>query len=440
MKKSFLTLLFLSLVVLAEDHVWEIADGYKLSYSADVRARWEAFDRAVINPDIPADTHPAMQYLRVRTRAWLALDIMDSLTINMRLNNRIHKVSSSPTDPNDQDADTWECPDEVILDLANVIYRFNDSVSLTLGRQTVVFGNGMIFSEGTPFDQGRTTYNDGIMLKIDEKDFYSLSLFVLYDEWKDRTVFINDRNRRLRSNDTLTAGGYFNIKCTDWLSLDLYHIFQHIDDKHSRIDERNFAADTSANIFTDGFLVRLTPLSWLDYSLEAAVESGKDAEDDRLLAYMVDSRLNFKAPEDTFAKPVFGLEYTFFSGDKPGTDKSEGWIPVFSQCPLWGEELIPIMIDGNWTNLHSFRAALSGKPADQVSVELAATKYIADENSGLTRSNDGNDIGTLLSAMAAYKLNDNLSFLFQLSHFNPGDYFGNGHKSFWGRFEVLLTF
>ena len=444
MKKLLLSLLVLSLAVIGAEnddkHVIELAEGYKLSYGADIRARWEAFDRAVLNPDIPADTHPAMQYLRVRTRAWLALDIYDSLTINLRLNNRFHKVSSSPADPNDQDAGTWEFPDEVILDLANVVYRFNENISLTLGRQTVMFGNGMIFAEGTPFDQGRGSYNDGAVLKIEEKDFYSLSVFVLYDEWKDRTVFINDRNRRLRSNDTLTAGGYFTIICTDWLSLDLYKIFQYIHDKHPLVAERNFAADTSATIFTEGILARFTPLNFLEYSLEAAYQSGKDDRKDHLQAYMVDTRLNLKAPEDTFAKPVFGLEYTFFSGDKPGSNKYEGWIPVFSQCPLWSEELIPIMIDGNWTNLHSFRASLSGAPLPSTNVIFAATKYIADEMSGLNRSNDGNDMGTLLSAEAAYKFNDHLSFLFQLSHFNPGDYFANGHKSFWGRFEVLYTF
>lgn len=445
MKKALASLILLAAMTTLMAHAIptsiKLGDNLTLRYGADMRARWEAFDRTVPAPDGTNDNYPPNQYLRVRTRAWIALDLDDNFTFNLRLANRLHKVSSSPSNPNDMDSATWEAPDEIILDQANIVFKnlFDKHLEITLGRQSVHFANGMIFSDTTPFDQGRSTYTDGITFKYTD-EVNTLSVFTFYDRWKDHAVFINDQNRRLRSGDVFTAGAYWTRKLNEAFNVDLYYVFNDIDDEHPFAAERFHDADTSASIHTIGARAFGKPVELIDYSLEFAQQLGRDAQNDRIEAHMLDARLNVHLDDYLPAKPVFGLNFTQFSGDKPGTGTNEGWTPLHSQCPLWGDELIPILINGNWTNLNSFRTTLTTTPWEDTKLTFFATKYIADEDGGFARSNNGSDFGTLLGASASYKLNKHVQFLFQISHFKPGDYFANGHDSFWGRFEVTLAF
>lgn len=442
-KLSLLVVCLTALFALAEANV-KLDDDLTLKLGADVRARWEGFDGEVVNPDVnTGDT----QYLRVRTRVWAALDLAELMTLNIRLGNRIHHVSTSPADPNNRDGATWEFPDEVYLDQLNVVFHKLgiEGLSLTLGRQQLGFGNGMIWADPTPFDQGRSAYTDGVSLKY-KTETDSITGFITYDTWKDRLVFINDQNRRLRSGDVFSAGTYWTHHFRQEFNIDLYYIFQDVDDRHPLQAERCHNADASTSLHTVGIRLFGSPLDWLDYSLEAAQQAGRDAEGDDNKGKMLDARLNFHLSELMLAsmKPVLGFEYTHFSGDKPGTDDQEGWNPLMSQCPLWQEELIPILLNGNWTNLNLFKSDLSVKPLDNLRFTLGATGLFADEpdavNGNFTSTGSGNFLGWLVSTSGSYKFSERMSFLAQLSRFSPGDYFGNGHGSYWGRFEILLTF
>ncbi len=386
-----------------------------------------------------------MQYLRVRTRAWMALDLADSLTLNLRLVNRIHKVSSSFSDPNDQGTSTWKFPDEVIIDNFNIVLKdfLSEGFSLTLGRQSLAFGNGLIISEGTPFDQGRSVYMDGLSLRYqDEVD--KVTVFFFYDEWKDRTVFINDQNRRLRVGDTFTAGAYWTHVFSPAWNLDLYYVFNDVDDKHPTVADRYHDADCSTSLHTaGGRLFGRFQEDW-EYSLEMAKQGGRNAQGGRNEGWLLDARLKYYLSESLPWDPSLGCNYTHYSGDKPGSRHNEGWNSLLSQAPLWQEELIPILINGNWTNLNIFRGDLTLNPLDKLRVVLASTAYYADEPDAVigaqTRSGSGNYMGLLLSACASYKLNEHFNFVFQFSRFNPGDYYTNGHHSNWGRFEITATF
>ncbi len=427
------------------EHSIALSEDINLRLGGDIRARWEGFDRTVLAPDGMPDNYPPLQYLRVRTRAWMALDLGDSLSINLRLVNRVHKVSSSPSDPNDQDSATWEFPDEVIIENFNVVLKnfISEAFSLTLGRQNLGFANGLIISEGTPFDQGRSVYMDGASLRYkDEND--TVTVFMFYDEWKDRTVFINDQNRRLRVGDTFTAGTYWTHSFSAACNFDLYYVFNDVDDKHPTVQERYHDADSSTSLHTVGGRLFGRPLEDLDYSLEIAKQGGRNASGGRNEGLLIDARLKYYLDTAIPWEPSLGCNYTHYSGDKSGSKHSEGWNSLLSQAPLWQEELIPILTNGNWTNMNIFRGDLTVNPLPDVKLVLASTAYFADEPSAVVgtqvRSGSGNYMGLLLSACASYKFNDNFNFVCQFSRFKPGDYYANGHDSNWGRLEVTMTF
>ncbi len=418
-----------------------LSDDCNLRVGADMRTRWEFFDRTVVTPDAADKTHPANQYLRIRTRAWMAFDVGEALTLNARFANRVHFVASSSSKPNNTGAATWKFPDEVYVDALNAVYRFFDKdaeqqLTLTVGRQSFSFGNGLIISDPTPFDQGRSAYTDGLRLEYAD-DASKVSLFVTYDSWKDRNVFINDCNRRLRSGDVFTAGIYGTRKVSDELNFDVYYIFNDVKDRQPWEAERNHPADANASIHTFGARLFGTLCQAADYSLEAAQQGGRNAVGGANNGHLIDARVGFHLPFLEDINPILKFEFTQFSGDKESSRRNEGKIPLPSQAPLWGDELLPIMFNGNWTNLNLYRTALETTPFTNTTVSLAATGCHTDRGTG---SGDGRHIGTLLSAPAGYKFNSHLSFLAQLSHFVAANAFVNGHDSFWGRLEVTLSF
>jgi len=89
----------------------EYAEGKYLTIGADMRIRLTHVDRNVIWPEEPpaaALNGPALEWLRVRTRLMLGLDLWDGATLNARLTNRVHNVSSHFYDPNDFGPETWQ--------------------------------------------------------------------------------------------------------------------------------------------------------------------------------------------------------------------------------------------------------------------------------------------------------------------------------------------
>lgn len=433
MKRFSYALILLFGSLLFAEYSVELTDDYHLRLGADNRARWEFFDRTVPAPN--GHSGPANQYLRLRTRAWIAFDMADTLTLNLRLSNRVHFVSSSPANPNNQGTSTWKFPDEVYVDALNAVYKPNDNITLTIGRQMLSFGNGMIVADPTPFDQGRSAYTDGIAFKYSD-DNNVISLFSTYDTWKDHNVLLNDQNRALRSGDVFTTGVYWTHSCNQFLNFDAYYFFNDVNDRHPETAERNHPANCSDSLHTIGVRGFGKTDELCDYSLELAGQFGRNAEHHANSGKMADARFNLHLPWLTDINPVFGQEYTYFSGDKDNTHRNEGWVPLLAQAPLWGEELLAIMLNGNWTNLHLCKASLDITPIENVKTGISLTECYTDESKG----HGGHHMGLLTSGNLGYKFNKNLSFNFQLSYFSAGNVYDNGHNSVWGRFETVISF
>jgi hypothetical protein len=151
---------------------------------------------------------------------------------------------------------------------------------------------------------------------------------------------------------------------------------------------------------------------------------------------MADARLNFHLPVFEEIKPVLGFEFVHFSGDKQGSKDSRGWNSLLSKAPLWTEELMPILLNGNWTNLNGFHNTLRFTPYKDISVLFDITDYRLDEQQDMS----GKHLGLLFSTSLGYKYSDNLSFAFQYAHFRPGNAYNNGHNSNWGRLEATVSF
>ncbi len=448
MKKvvCLLCVLAAAMAARAEMVLLQLEDGITLRAAADVRARYEGFGMAATNPDAPGTRGSRMEYLRVRSRVALGLD-MKPFSLNLRLGNRVHYVTTSPARPNNNGAGTWEFPDEVFVDAANVVVQLpcgDGKLSLTLGRQDLALGNGMIMSEGTPFDQGRSVYHDGAVARLSLDDSLKMTFFAFYDRRRDGMVFINDRNRDLRSGDIFTAGAYATM---DYLSglciVDAYYMFNDLDDTRPLTAERAHAADASVDLHTVGARAFSKGLGVCDYSLEAAQQFGRGPDGEELAGTMVDGRLMFHLAKESDFDPQLNLELTHLSGDDARGGRNRAWNPLMSQCPLWGEELMPILLNGTWSNLNIARANFTCKLTKECSLSLYAMDYYADDRDGsiggAACTGGGSHVGLLAGTMVGWKITDNFSCQGWLSHFMAGDYYANGHDSNWFRLELTMA-
>ncbi|MCF7853167.1 MAG: alginate export family protein [Candidatus Pacebacteria bacterium] len=439
------------------EYTWEYSERVKCQVGGDVRLRLTHFDRNVVSPEwgrpiFGTEDGPALEYIRVRERLWGCVDIDENKHLRIRLVNRWHHFSSNiGPDNNPDDGSSWRFPDEVIIDQLNlgIDNIFGSNWSLTIGRQDVMLGNGMIVLEGTPYDTGRTIYFDGVMATY-AKGKNEVKLFGFYNDYKDKTVFINDQNRRLRRGDTWLAGVYWTHKMNSCFNSDLYYMFIDIDDDRPNTAERNHPADENAQLDIIGARVFGSLNPQVDYSLEVAKQRGERMENADFTGIMADARLRLKAKEGTPLAPSLDLEYTYFSGNDPDSnDEFEGWHPAFAEYPIWRDELVPIMLNGNWTNLSQYRAGLNLNLYDSEKVGVrfsgAWAVLLADYGDqalvNAPGGGGGDNIGHLCSGFLDVALKDySTNISLQASHFEPGNYWLDGQASEWLRFEMVYTF
>lgn len=435
---------------------YEYSEGKKVKIGADIRLRLTHWDDDVLFMGAnPATVDTPYEYLRNRTRIWANVDVTDDIQFNARLVNRFHHFSSRPGD-NNTGAGTWQFPDEVIVDQLNFkISNFlTDGLTLTLGRQDMILGNGMIMLEGTPYDQGRTIYFDGISARYQtERD--TITAFVFYNDYKDKTVFINDQNRPLRGGDIFTTGLYWTHKINSTFNTDLYYIYADVDDDRDDFtDQPNHNADQNAVLHTYGGRLFGDLTESVGYSMEVALEDGEDAGTADFSGMFADARLSFKLGNDVPLKPVLNLEYTFFSGDDPDSaDEYEGWEPLFAEYPIWREELIPITLWGRYSNMSQYRSELVLQLAQNVKLTTAYA-YLQAQNGDLpiftapnangqvgTYGGDGESMGHLVSGFLDIVVNKHLNFSLEAATFYPGNYWGDeGQTCDWFRFQAIYSF
>jgi hypothetical protein len=293
----------------------------------------------------------------------------------------------------------------------------------------------MIFLEGTPYDAGRTIYFDGLTLRY-KTEADDLALFAYYSKHKDTAVFINDQNRALRRGDIFTAGTYWTHHFSKEFNTDLYYIYTKVND-----DDVNSGGNSNAYVNTVGGRVFGAPHDLMLYSVEYAREYGESSRGMDFTGSLFDGRLTLLTPEDVIFDPTLMLQFTSLSGDDPSsTDEFEGWDPIYAQYPIFREELLPIMLRDNWTNLDQYRAQLVLHLTEKMTFTGAYAYLSADYGEAAPGFGGGDSIGQLLSGFLDIKLTRNLSVAFEAAAFMPSSYWVDGHNCEWLRFQTVYRF
>lgn len=310
-------------------------------------------------------------------------------------------------------------------------------LTLTLGRQNIILGEGFVVLEGHPLDGSRTIYFNAIRADYALGKHHNLTSFVSYQPETDNMLPVfNDQDQGLIEQPMFGLGFYYTGSFNK-SKLEAYFIYKKVESTDFR--------PIQSSINTLG--VRLTrPLaSRFALTAEAAYQFGKYGDQNRgaLGGY---AHLDYTFSEESRILKQFTLGAIYLSGDDPGTPKMEGWDPVFSRWPKWSESYIYVLIKENgvayWSNLNSVYLSVLGNLTQNIKLKLTYHRLGAMERAsegfpgGL-----GKNRGGLLIARMDMNINKQTSAHFIWENFKPGNfYFDGADTSNWLRFEVMFRF
>jgi len=407
-----------------------------LKWGADLRLREDYHvNNTTLNKEV---ANHETAYQRYRLRWWSTLTPVKDVDLNLGINWRGRHYNKPD---NVQDFDQGE----VLWETLNVKWSHiaGSPLSVTAGRQNLLFGDGWLVIEGNPLDGSRTVFFDAVRLTYDfapTKTTFDL-VYIDQNHEGDRLVKpIKNLHRNVIEQDERGLIFYVANKAIPKTQLDGYFIY-----KHDLLQPvRN---SSEGEIYTFGGRVAQDLTDHWQYRVEGAHQFGYKL-DRTLRAFGVNSRVTYQF-KDKQSRQTY-LHYEFLSGDDPdtpGTD--EAFDPLWGRWTTWNEIIYNAYSletrVGHYTNLHRVGPGWSCKPLEKLDVTADYLFLFADENTYRSRagfSENGRFRGQLLRMVAAYKFNAHVTARVLTEFFFPGNYytdFRNDPATFL-RGEIFLTF
>lgn len=399
---------------------------FKFEFSE--RFRFTGWDNAV---SLDEDRPDGNAFTRHRTSLGLTWTPNANIQVGVKLTNEFRFYLA----PKHRDFEIHELVfDQLYLKWKNI---GGIPLTLTLGRQNIILGEGFVVLEGHPLDGSRTIYFNAIRADYAFGKNHKLTSFLSHQPiYDDYLMVINDQDQRLIENPMYGFGLYYTGRFGR-SKLETYFIHKTVNGNDDRID-----GDT---IHTLG--ARLTqPLAKrLSLTAETALQLGKYGNEDRgaLGGY---AHLDYKFAEESSILKQFTLGGIYLSGDDPSTPKMEGWDPVFSRWPKWSESYIYTLVKENgvgyWSNFRSFYLSLLGNLTKNVKLKLTYHRLGAMERAKeVFPGGSGKNRGGLFIARMDMKINKHTTAHFIWENFKPGNFYFDGADSYnWLRFEVMFRF
>jgi hypothetical protein len=413
-----------------------------LSWGADARLREEYFDNAIsLNQHAPNHEY---DFHRWRERLWATVTPVENLDFNARLVYE-PRYYVQP-DPKEGLAN-----DEALFDNLNVSYKkaFGLPVTITVGRQDIILGDGWLVLEGTPEDGSRTIFFDAVRTTWDLKTIGTTvdAIYIDQDARSDRGIEnICDKEVPLRSDDERGAILYVRNQSIQNTKLDGYFIY-----KKDMIPDRdgwpafNSVVSDRADLYTYGGRAEYQFDEHWNAHAELAEQLGhKNMRDVCALGFTSLLTYSFK---DKMDNQLHG-GYEFLSGDDPSTGKDEQFNLVWGRYPQWSELYVYTYVKetriADVTNLH--RINVVGwvvKPTTPLQFNADYHVLFADENTRAGRpgfSENGCFRGNLLTSRLTYVFTPHITGQLVGEMFVPGNYYSDSMSdiAYYARYELIF--
>jgi hypothetical protein len=373
--------------------------------------------------DMNNDFADDRNHIRLRTQLWFSIKPMEDLEFYIKLNNE-HRHFLKP----ERDLEFEQFIDELIFEslyikASNIA---GSPVSVTLGRQNIMLGEGFLYMDGNPLDGSRTAYMNAVKVVVQGEN-RSLMVHALSNPQKDQYLpVINARDYRyLIESDEKGWGTVYTDTSRPWAKMDGYYYY--------KIEEESELRSVETRLHTIGARLNGTLLGNFDYAAEAAYQTGSYGGVDRT---GLGGYVHVTFSPSALYEPEFTIGTIYLSGDNGETPEYEGWDPLYSRWPKWSELYIYTLVTEHgvayWDNLIAPYGRFSLRFNEHFQFMATLFEMRAPErplvySSGIFGT--GLDRGMLSKVRLNWKWNKYVRGHLEWEQFSPGDYYADGSDS-----------
>ncbi len=330
----------------------------------------------------------------------------------------------------------------VSIDLASVTLKefLYSPLSLTIGRQTLRYGNGLVV--GDPDTNSNSTATGLAAREFSaRKSFDAVRAVMDFDPitidsfWaKLNETLSTNRDIDLFGVDLAYAVGSYNA------NLGLYMVgyldFGALETPVAALTPQQGGTYLGEHIYTLGFRGNVEPTENLVLGTEVAFQTGDytGPRSQKAMAFQANGKYTF----NTSFKPSLKLQYAYFSGEElANLGDQEGWIPV-TEDQTWGviaDRMNLSTISGGTaqnSNTNMYIVDLGGSMVPLKDLTVSADWYyftLAEENDSSPAAGAGSSFvytdntayGNEFDVTAAYDYTEDVSFNTSIGVFSPGD-------------------
>ena len=410
-----------------------VENGRQFEFGFEQRTRNENLNNVF---DFNDSLDDELIHVRYRTRAWMKAPFGGKLDLVVGLNQETKQIL------------TPDRPfrfDEAIFETAYLDFKefLTKGLSLRVGRQNLMRGEGFLLFEGTPGDGSRTMYFNAAVLAYAFKKS-KIELMGISNPRTDRYLpRIHDRFRPIYDWNESALGAYYTDGNFDRTSLEAYYFFKRETGDLRPATNPQHQGDRSLST-AGGRIVRKLPDGW-SLTGELALQWGRQHPN-----LTVAGRGGYAYVKRTFG--AGGRHYLLggyigMSGDDPSTpERIEDWDPLFSRWPKYSELLIYSFsrerASSYWTNLGMWQAEYGWAPHKTVNVR--ATLYRMNSFHPF-RGNpavfgQGTYRGLLPQVRVDYNPNKYWKTHVIYEYLKPGDFYSARSAGYFLRFEAIFTY
>ncbi len=394
------------------------------------------------------DSNDAADWFMSTVQVEIAADLTDNVSVVINLFNQ-RDWNSNVYDGGTTGASATNTGAEFDLgvDLAYVTLKeaFYAPLTLTLGRQDIEFGRGLIFgnwqiqdpqaaiaadefSAVTAFDAARATLDfepwtlDFVYANIAQGD---------HNDEDDRSFWFANVNY---------AFSEYNAEWEGYLGADY--------DKATNDATAGLLVQPNTNeTYVVGTRAQFDPVSNMTIGGEVAYQMGdsyagtvRNVEARDIEAWMFDIFAEYRWSDHAY-KPYVGLEYFFTSGDETSSGTTfEGWNGLF-RSPTYGvihdylETYYETALTGDGassTNFQTFFVSAGFAPMEDLKIGGKYYWFWSDEdiiNTTAGTQNVGNELGSELDLDITYDYTEDVTFTLGLAWFFPGDVYSSANTA-----------
>ncbi len=381
--------------------------------------------------DFSDKSNDEREQIRYRTRAWFDAPFSSNVDFFVGVDQETNQKLGHPNNHFD----------EVVFENAyiNIKKLFVKGLSLRVGRQNLIRGEGFILMDGNPGDGSRALYDNAVDLAYSRKKSKLELIGILNPKYDRMLPRFNDQHKLLQEYDSSSLGAYYTDNNHKRVGFESYYLYTK--EVHDYRAPANPAFQPDKHISTAGgrAVIQIAP-GWTA-TTELAGQWGAEHPDIVVRGW---GGYGYVKRQFTHRwKPYVLGGWWGLSGDNPNSrNRVEGWDPLYSRWPKWSELYIYSQVPEKgvayWTNLSMWQAEAGFTPSKKLTARVtyyhmgAFQPYAGSARlfgSGLNR---GDNIQTRVD----YVYNKNWKADIECERQTAGDFYSVHNSGYYLQFQV----